>query len=72
MAHVVVVEQIRSPGTSLCEMLLRDSGHRVTRAGLIHPERAEDISCRVGQADVVVLSTTSNVIPPERRQTFYE
>ena len=65
MANIVVVEQVRSPGTVLYEMLLKDAGHGVTKAGLIHPQRAEDISERVRQADVVVLSTTSQVIPPE-------
>ena len=65
MANIVVVEQVSSPATILYETLLRDAGHGVTRAKLIHPPRAEDISERVRQADVVVLSTTSQVIPPE-------
>jgi len=72
MVNVVVVEQVLSPGSVLCKILLQDAGHEVTRAGLIPPEKAEDISVRVRQADVVVLSTTSHVISPERRQGFYE
>ena len=72
MARVVVVEQVFSPGMILYEMLLQDAGHQVTKARLIHSGRAEDISKRVREADVVVLSTTSHVIPPERRQAFYE
>ena len=72
MANVVIVEQVHSPLTWLCEKLLQDEGHRITKAGIIHPQRAEDIGERVRLADVVVLATTSHVTPPERRQGFYE